>query len=217
MARTRFMTRAAMAAVLAAAVTGPQISAQSAAHRHIGHVADMWRDTPDQVGLLVAAQMEAEVAGQHATFAGAAGDLAGIQRHIVHVLHAIDPTTSERGPGKGYGLIKAASGAAQHIELAAAADDASSAVKTHANHVATSARNVVTWAEAIVEKAGMVASATDMESAKAMAEEIIAMTHAILGGMDADGNGRVTWQEGEGGLSQAATHLRLMKEAEGLG
>ena len=79
----------------------------------------MWRDTPDQVGLLVAAQMEAEVAAQHAGLAAGSGDLAGIQRHIVHVLHAIDPTTSERGPGKGYGLIRAASGAAQHIELAA--------------------------------------------------------------------------------------------------
>lgn len=217
MTKTRRVTTAALAAVIAAAAAAPQITAQSAAHRHIGHVADMWRDTPDQVGLLVAAQMEAEVAGQHATLAGGSGDLAGIQRHVVHVLHAIDPTTSERGPGKGYGLIKAAAGAAQHIELAAGSDDASNAVKTHANHVATSARNVVTWAEAIVEKAAMVASATDMESAKAMAEEIAAMADAILSGMDADGNGRVGWQEGEGGLEQAATHLRLMKEAEGLG
>ncbi len=217
MARTRFVTRTALAAVVAAVAAVPQISAQSAAHRHIGHVADMWRDTPDQVGLLVAAQMEAEVAAQHAGLAAGSGDLGGIQRHVTHVLHAIDPSTSERGPGNGYGLIRAASGAAQHIGLAAEADDASNAVKTHANHVGTSARNAVTWAEAIVEKAAMVASATDMESAKAMAEEIAAMTQAILSGMDADGNGRVTWQEGEGGLEQAATHLRLMKEAEGLG
>ena len=217
MANTRLVTTAALTAVIMAAAAAPQIDAQSAAHRHIGHVADMWRDTPDQVGLLVAAQMEAEVAAQHAGLAAESGDLAGIQRHIVHVLHAIDPSTSERGPGKGYGLINAASGAAQHIGLAAESDDASNAVKNHSTHVGTSARNVVTWAEAIMEKAGMVASATDMESAKAMAEEIAAMTQAILSGMDADGNGRVTWQEGEGGLEQAATHLRLMQEAEGLG
>ena len=217
MAKTRLVTTAALAAVITAAAAAPQISAQSAAHRHIGHVADMWRDTPDQVGLLVAAQQEAEVAAQHAGLAAGSEDLAGIQRHIVHVLHAIDPSTSERGPGKGYGLTKAASGAAQHIGLAAESEDASNAVKTHSNHVGTSAGNVVTWAEAIMEKAGMVASATDMASAKAMADEIAALTQAILTGMDADGNGRVTWQEGEGGLEQAATHLRLMKEAEGLG
>ena len=216
MAKTRLVTTAALAAALAATAV-PHLAAQSAAHRHIGHVADMWRDTPDQVGLLVAAQMEAEVAAQHAGLAAGSGDLAGIQRHIVHVLHAIDPSTSERGPGNGYGLINAASGAAQHIGLAAESEDASNAVKTHSNHVGTSARNVVTWAEAIMEMAGMVASATEMASAKATADEIAAMTQAILSGMDADGNGRVTWQEGEGGLEQAATHLRLMKEAEGLG
>lgn len=217
MAKTRLVTRTALAAVIAAAISAPQISAQSAAHRHIGHVADNWRDTPDQVGLLVAAQMEAEVAAQHAGLAAGSDDLAAIQRHITHVQHAIDPSTMERGPGNGYGLIRAASGAAQHIGLAAEAEDASNAVKTHATHVGTSARNVVTWAEAIMEKAAMVASATDMASAKAMAEEIAAMTQAILSGMDADENGRVGWQEGEGGLEQAATHLRLMKEAEGLG
>ena len=217
MTKTRLAITTALAAILAAAATAPQISAQSAAHRHIGHVADMWRDTPDQVGLLVAAQMEAEVAAQHAALAAESGDLAGIQRHTTHVLHAIDPSTSERGPGKGYGLIKAASGAVQHIGMAGESDDASNAVKNHSTHVAASAQNVVTWAEAIVEKAALVASATDMEAAKALAEEIAAMTQAILSGTDADGNGRVTWREGEGGLEQAATHLGLMKEAEGLG
>ena len=217
MTKTRLATTTALAAILATGAAAPQISAQSAAHRHIGHVADMWRDTPDQVGLLVAAQMEAEVAAQHAGLAAESGDLAGIQRHTTHVLHAIDPSTSERGPGNGYGLIKAASGAVQHIELAGGSDDASNAVKNHSTHVAASAQNVVTWAEAIVEKAALVASATDMEAAKALADEIAAMTQAILSGTDADGNGRVTWQEGEGGLEQAATHLRLMKEAEGLG
>ena len=217
MTKTRLAITTALAAILAAAATAPQISAQSAAHRHIGHVADMWRDTPDQVGLLVAAQMEAEVATQHAALAAESGDLAGIQRHTTHVLHAIDPSTSERGPGKGYGLIKAASGAVQHIGMAGGSDDASNAVKNHSTHVAASAQNVVTWAEAIVEKAALVASAPDMEAAKALAEEIATMTQAILSGTDADGNGRVTWQEGEGGLEQAATHLGLMKEAEGLG
>ena len=176
-----------------------------------------WRDTPDQVGLLVAAQMEAEVAAQHAGLAAASEDLGGIQRHTTHVLHAIDASTSERGPGKGYGLIVAATGCARHIGMAGESDDASNAVKTHSTHVQTSCQNAVDWAEAIKEKAAMIASATDMASAKAMADEIAAMTQAIVSGMDADGNGRVGWQKGEGGLEQAATHLRLMKEAEGLG
>ena len=61
------------------------------------------------------------------------------------------------------------------------------------------------------------AAATDMAAARALADEIAGMTQAIVSGMDADGDGRISWGEGEGGLEQAATHLRLMKEAEGLG
>ena len=215
MANAKFVITAALAtAALAAAAP---ISAQSAAHRHIGHVGDMFNGTPDNVGLLAAAQAEAEVAAAHAGYAAGSEDLAGIQRHIVHVLHAVDPSTSERGPGNGYGLTRAASGCAQHIGMAGGSDDASDAVKAHSNHVGTSCSNVAMWAESIAGKAAEVAAATDMAAAKALADEIVAMLDAIVNGTDADGNGRVSWGEGEGGLAQAATHLRLMKEAEGLG
>ena len=214
MANAKFVITAALAT---AALAAAPISAQSAAHRHIGHVGDMFNGTPDNVGLLAAAQAEAEVAAAHAGYAAGSEDLAGIQRHIVHVLHAIDPSTSERGPGAGYGLARAASGCAQHIGMAGGSDDASDAVKAHSNHVGTSCSNVAMWAESIAGKAGEVAAATDMAAAKALADEIVAMLDAIVNGTDADGNGRVSWGEGEGGLAQAATHLRLMKEAEGLG
>lgn len=215
MANAKFVITAALAtAALAAAAP---ISAQSAAHRHIGHVGDMFNGTPDNVGLLAAAQAEAEVAAAHAGYAAGSEDLGGIQRHIVHVLHAVDPSTSERGPGRGYGLARAASGCAGHIGMAGESDDASDAVKAHSTHVGTSCSNVAAWAESIAEKAAEVAAATDMAGAKALADEIVAMLDAIVNGTDADGNGRVSWGEGEGGLAQAATHLRLMKEAEGLG
>ncbi len=215
MANAKFVITAALAtAALAAAAP---ISAQSAAHRHIGHVGDMFNGTPDNVGLLAAAQAEAEVAAAHAGYAAGSEDLGGIQRHIVHVLHAVDPSTSERGPGRGYGLARAASGCAGHIGMAGESDDASDAVKAHSTHVGTSCSNVAAWAESIAEKAAEVAAATDMAAAKALADEIVAMLDAIVNGTDADGNGRVSWGEGEGGLAQAATHLRLMKEAEGLG
>lgn len=217
MANTKFVITAALATAALAAAAPQDISAQSAAHRHIGHVGDMFNGTPDNVGLLAAAQAEAEVAAAHAGYAAGSDDLAGIQRHIVHVLHAVDPSTSERGPGAGYGLATAASGCAGHIGMAGESDDASDAVKAHSNHVGTSCSNVAMWAESIAEKAAEVAAATDMAAAKALADEIAAMTDAIVNGTDADGNGRVSWGEGEGGLAQAATHLRLMKEAEGLG
>ncbi len=217
MSSPRLPIATALAVAILAGVAPSEATAQSAAHRHIGHVADMFNGTPENVGLLVAAQAEAEVAAAHAGYAAGSEDLAGIQRHTTHVLHALDASTSERGPGKGYGLVRAASGCAQHIGMAGESDDASGAVKTHSTHVKTSCQNVVTWAESIAEKAAAVAAATDMATAKALADEIAGMTQAILSGTDADGNGRISWGEGEGGLEQAATHLRLMKEAEGLG
>ena len=44
-----------------------------------------------------------------------------------------------------------------------------------------------------------------------------ALTDAIVNGVDADGDGRVGWQEGEGGLAQATQHLGLLKRGEGMG
>lgn len=214
--RTIPLAVSTLIALIAAASTMAPLSAQSAAHRHIGHVADMWNDTPDNMGLLPAAQAEAEVAAQHAKLAAAADDLAGIQRHIMHVVHAVNASV-ERGPGSGYGLLKAASAAARHIGMAGESDGASDAVKTHSMHVKTSVENVIAWAESIAEKAEQIAAATDADAARAMAEEIAATTEAIVSGIDANGDGRVSWGEGEGGLAQAATHLRLMKQAEGIG
>ena len=217
MSNPRLLIATALATATLAGSTPNAASAQSAAHRHIGHVADSWNDTPDSVGLLAAARAEAEVAARHAELAAAAEDLADIQMHTAHVLHALDASTSESGPGRGYGLINAASGCASHIGMAGEADDASDAVKSHSTRVKTSCENVVMWAESIVVKAAAVAAATDMAAAKALANEIAGMTQAIVSGMDADGDGEISWGEGEGGLEQAATHLGLMKEAEGLG
>ena len=215
MVNSRILASAALAAALL--VAAPVASAQSDAHRHIAHVADTFHDTPEKVGLLAAAQAEADVAARHADLAARNGDLAGIQLHIVRVLHAIDPTTYDSGPGTGYGLIRAASGCADHIGMSGESDDASDAVRDYSIHVQTSCQNVVNWARDVAEKGAAVAAATDMAVAKAIAEEVAAITKAIVSGTDADGSGRISWQEGEGGLAQAATHLRLMKEAEGLG
>ncbi len=208
-------TVAALASVLAAA-TAVEASAQSVAHRHIGHVAERWNDTPDNMGLLAAAQAEAEVAAQHAGLAAQSESLDAVKRHVTHVVHALT-AEAERGPGKGYGLGKAATGVARHIGMAGEADDASDAVKAHANHVKTSAENVAAWVEEVLAKAEEVAGTDDLEAALTLAGEIADMTQAIMNGTDADGDGRISWGEGEGGLAQAATHLRLMREAEGIG
>ena len=150
-----------------ALISGAHLTAeQGAGHNHIGHVMDAWNDTPDGVGLLPAAVEEAGIAAQHASLAAKdPSNLDSMKRHTAHVLHAVDPTQIENGPGKGYGVKQGAEGAAKHIQAAANTDGASDAIKTHATHVATSARNTVARADEIVALAKKIAMATSASAA----------------------------------------------------
>ncbi len=58
--------------------------------------------------------------------------------------------------------------------------------------------------------------AEDAAEAAELLEEMTALTAATVEGVDADGDGRIGWQEGEGGLAQATTHLGLLRRAVGL-
>lgn len=216
--------RAAVGVTLLLALTlfiasnvNPIAGQANAAHTHIGHVADGFGDTPDGHGLLPTAVAEAKVASQHAGLAAAdPSNLNSMQRHTGHVLHAVDPSAVDGGPGLGYGVKRAAEGAAKHIEAAASSDGASQAVTTHATHVATSARNTVSRADEIIALAGRIEAATSADAAASMVALINTLAMQLVDGNDANGDGNVGWQEGEGGLAQAERHLGLMKQAEGL-
>ena len=214
----RLASRVLGATSLVLAVTASTAAAQNPVHAHIGHAADMFRGTPDGMGLLPTAIAEAEIAHQHATLAGRdPSSLEGMQRHMAHVIHAMNASRVESGPGMGYGVVAASERAAQHTELAAASEGASDAVKTHSVHVATAARSAVAHAEQAIELAEGIQAAESATDAAEMLAELTGLTDAILNGVDSDGNGRVGWQDGEGGLAQAATHMGLIKQAEGLG
>jgi hypothetical protein len=188
-----------------------------AAHVHLRHVAVQFRGTPDGAGLLPTAIAEAEIALQHATLAARdPGDLDGIRRHAGHVLHALAPDRAERGPGLGYGVTLAAERTAHYVELAMAADGGGEALSTHGPHVVTATRHALLTTERAVELAAALLEEEDVGAASARLEELVASCHAIVNGVDANGDGRVGWQEGEGGLAQAAQHLELLRRGEGL-
>ena len=193
-------------------------AAQSTAgHVHIGHVMDGFGNTPEGQGLLPTAIAEAEIAAQHAALAaGSTDNLEGMKRHAGHVLHAVDPGEADSGPGLGYGVKPAAAGVARHIELAAGTDGASGNITTHATHVATSANNTVQRADELIALAKQIQAATAVADAAAVAERLDALAAQLVAGHDADGDGRIGWQEGEGGLQQAEQHANLMKKGEGL-
>jgi hypothetical protein len=186
-------------------------------HLHIGHVMTSWRDTPGGVGLLVVAVGDAKVAAEHARLAGKEpSTLDDIKRHAGHVLNALDPGIEPKGPASGYGVKKAAAGALQHLGFAAGAEGASANVGTHATHATASLRDAIHWTDQAIVMAEKVRAATSVAEAGPLVKDLILLTTHLVDGVDANNDGQIGWQSGEGGLTQAQTHMALMMKGEAL-
>jgi hypothetical protein len=206
----------------AASAQEPQGRGQKAppvppAHNHIGHVMTNWKETPGTQGFLPVAVADAKVAVTHAGFMQKSPDnLDSIKLHAGHVLNALDPSLEPKGPGSGFGLKRAAAGAMQHIQLAAKSEGASKGVQTHADHVTASLTNVGQWTDQAIATAQKLRAATSASEAAPLIAELIAQLNMISSGIDANKDGSIGWQPGEGGLAQAQTHMGLMMKGEGL-
>jgi hypothetical protein len=182
---------------------------------HVGHVVNSFFDTPMNQGLLPVAMKEAATAAQHAALSmRTPTNLDAMKMHAGHVINAIDPSIVAAGPGLGYGLKKAANGVAAHIELAAKSQGASPTVTMHAAHVATAARATVTRAEQAVALAKQIQEATSAADAAALTSQLASLTAQLTAGVDANGDGKIGWQEAEGGLQQAQEHVNLLLAGE---
>jgi hypothetical protein len=212
----------AIAAATVLTLTASLGSAQSVesspeARAHIEHALQAFPATPDGSGLIDTAVADARVALLHAGLAASdLGDLNNMKLHVRHVLHAVDPEQVDGGPGSGYGAMKAAEEAAKHIELAAQAEGASEQVRTHASHIATSSRNAAERMERIASMAAEVEGVASPSVAAPLVQEIEELAGHAIAGLDADGDGRVTWRAGEGGLDTAVMHGGFVKKAEGM-
>jgi len=186
-------------------------------HNHIGHVMTMWKDTPGTQGFLPVAIADAKVAAAHAGYMQKSLDnLDSMKLHAGHVLNALDPSIEMKGPGSGYGVKRAAAGASQHVELAAKSEGASKGVQTHAGHVTTSLADVTQWTDAAIATAQKIRAAVSASEAAPLVAELTAQINNINNGVDANKDGSIGWQTGEGGLAQANQHMMLMMKGEGL-
>ena len=207
-------------AVLAGVVSGTGVLAgqqANAAHAHIGHVMTKFGDTPNNQGLLPTAAAEAKTAATHAGLAAKTPDnLDAMKLHAGHVINAIDPTIEPKGPGMGYGLKKAAAGALQHVGFASKAEGASKNVMTHAAHVSASLDNTVKRTDEALALAQRIRASTSAAEAAKLVAELNTVTSQLVAGLDANKDGQIGWQTGEGGLQQAETHMGLMMKGEGI-
>ena len=95
----------------------------------------------------------------------------------------------------------------KHIGLAASAKSASKNIKTHAVHVASAAKNTVTRAEKIVFYGRRVLKAKTAAMAKPWVANIANLAKQLGKGVDANGDKKISWHDGEGGLAVAQKHM----------
>ena len=100
--------------------------------------------------------------------------------------------------------------------MAAGGDGASQGVVTHSNHVATSSRNTLERASLIIDYIEKVQNTDSVNEAGRMTEQIATLAEQLLAGFDSNEDGRIGWQENEGGLQQAEQHMNIMKRGEGM-
>jgi hypothetical protein len=170
------------------------------AHLHLGHVMTNWRDTPGNAGFLIAAVSDGKVAAIHADLAAKSPDLDSMKLHAGHVLNALDPSVEPKGPGSGYGVRKAATGALQHLDFAVKAEGTSDNIKTQAGLVAASLNDVLLLTNQAITAAQKIGAAKSASEAAVFANELA----------------RLTKQISESGLQQARTQMDLMMKGEGL-
>lgn len=190
---------------------------QSPVVTHIGHVATGFPGAPDGAALMAVAQADAAVAAQHAGLAARdPGNLQAMQTHAGHVLRALDPAEGSQGPGSGYGVVQATAGVVTHLGLAARSAEASDNVTTHAEHITASTETASARAAEAADVARQIQAASSAANAAQLTARLQELTAAIVEGSDANGDGRVGWQAGEGGLEQAEQHLALLRRGEGI-
>ncbi len=200
-------------------IAGPaQISMPAGAvGMHLGHIMNGFTGTPNGMGLLPVALAEAKTAAQHAALAARnPTSLDAMKLHAGHVINAVDPSVVATGPGLGYGVKKAANGIVSHIELAAKAPGASQNVLTHANHIATAARSTAERVAQVVAVAQQIQAATTAEAAAPLVTQLVSLTSQLSAGVDLNGDGKIGWADGEGGLQQAEMHMTLLLKGEGI-
>jgi hypothetical protein len=214
--RQRALILAGVGLLVAGIAAGVAQAQGNMVQAHIGHVMTGFQGTPNGQGLLPTAHAEAKIAAQHAALAAKSPDnLDSMKLHAGHVIHAIDPSVEAQGPGLGYGVKRAAQGVAQHIQLAAKTEGASKNVQTHAAHVAASAGNVAQWSDELVALAQKIRGASTAAAAAPLVAELQTRTQQLMTGVDANNDGRISWEAGEGGLQQAQQHMELLLKGEG--
>ena len=82
--------------------------------------------------------------------------------------------------------------------------------------MSASLENVGHWTDEAVATAQKIRAATSAAEAAPLITQLLTQLNTIASGVDANKDGTIGWQIGEGGLAQAQQHMGLMMKGEGL-
>jgi plastocyanin len=201
---------------------------------HMRHVLVSSDDTPDQVGFAIGLRQESDKVLIHAQFLQDAVDesnLANVLFHAEHLVNMIEGNQGEHfgdlngngkieNPGDGFGLLENGDqagyvkGIQDNALLAAAAPDATDAIRLHASHVQITGDNTRGRLIAIRDLALQVAKVRRAADARENVQKIVALSHQMIDGVDLNGDEQISPIPGEGGVLTAYQHAQLMAGIE---
>ncbi|MEW5726988.1 MAG: hypothetical protein AB1918_04105 [Pseudomonadota bacterium] len=176
---------------------------------------------PDLAGLLVErgafdlARTNAALAQRHTKAALRQTDLAAMKAEVVAAVHAIDPSLVPQGAAVGPGLRSALAAAVERLlALQATGGEGEAGLRATAASVAGQTALMRTD-EALREAWGALAAASTSQAIPSLVR-LDDQLNRIQVGQDVDGDGQVSWNQGEGGIQQAWSFTRQMAIAEGV-
>ncbi len=185
------------------------------AHTHIGHALVGWHDTPEQDGLFITAEREAELAlkaAENAARPGAA--LADIKAQLDAAAVATVGKEAPPGGTPEYGVKNALTLASSHIGYAAESGDVSGNVKRSAEAFSGKAIAVIQRCDLIAALVQDVRTSESQEVASLLAEEVVKLAQANVNGVDIDNDGVIGNRLDEYGIKQLRAELEAMIAAE---
>jgi plastocyanin len=191
-------------------------------------------DTPAQVAYAIGLRQESDKVLQHAQFLQDAVDESNLANVLFHAEHLVNMIEGKQGehfgdlngngivenPGDGFGLLENGrqagyiKGIQERAQMAAAAPDATDAIKLHAGHVVITGDNTRVRLTTIRDMALQVSKVRRAADARENAQKILALAHQMIDGVDLNGDEQISPVPGEGGVLTAYQHAQLMAGIE---
>ncbi|HRQ36986.1 MAG TPA: plastocyanin/azurin family copper-binding protein [Chloroflexota bacterium] len=177
-------------------------------------------DAPAAYGL--GARLQTEELLRHAEFVQTAYDLLSIadaRRHAEHMVNLLqgaqgaqfgdlDGAHGVQNPGDGFGIIPYVAQMRAAAVQAAAAPDATDAIRIHSSHVVMAADNALDWAAQIEAAALQITAAASVGDIGPQVATITQLSQLLLRGADDNGDGEIAPMEG--GIFTAYQHTQYM-------